>query len=110
VIGHAERETRVLVAILRNPVVERDHLRAMPGMARHHQDTIDDADIGQANAGSGRLDKQGNGRKRDRKQDGRNAHSESPNTLMALKGARDDRSARRSNCGAGCGSHCGRAK
>jgi hypothetical protein len=83
------------VAILRNPVVERDHLRAMPRMTRYHQDTIDHADIGQANASGSGLDRQYDGRKGDREQDGRNAHSESPNTLTTLKeretiGARDD--------------------
>ena len=50
---------------------------AMPGVARHHQDTVDHVGTGQTNASGSGLIEQHADRQRDREQE-RNAHADSP--------------------------------
>jgi hypothetical protein len=91
----------VLVAPPHDAIVERDHLMAMLGAARHHQDTVDHAGTGQTNAGSSGLIEQHADRQRDREQE-RNAHADPPIHKTPLVNERETINVWRTMCGAQC--------
>jgi hypothetical protein len=90
----------VLVAPPHDAFVERDHLMVMPGVARHHQDTVDHAGTGQTNASSSGLIEQHADRQRDREQKP-NAHADPPIHKTPLVKERETINAWRTMCGVG---------